>query len=76
MANGSPRERGKAKAQAEAEYLDREPALEAEHVMACSRVGPARGQTKVAPQVERPVLWNSARGCEGQAFLLAQDDFG
>ena len=39
MANGSPRERGKAKAQAEAEYLDREPALEAERVMARSRVG-------------------------------------
>ena len=56
MANGSPRERGKVEAQAEAEYLDREPALEAERVMARSRVGPAWGQAKVAPQVEWPVL--------------------
>ena len=39
-----------------AEYLDREPALEAERVMARSRVGPAWGQAKVAPQVEWPVL--------------------
>ena len=56
MVNGSPRERGKAEAHAGAEYPDREPALEAERVMARSRVGPARGQAKVAPQVERPVL--------------------
>ena len=28
--------KGKGPAQAKAEYLDREPALEAEHVMACS----------------------------------------
>ena len=53
MVNGSPRERGKAPAQAaKAEYLDREPASEAERVIARSRVGPVRGQAKVAPQVK------------------------
>ena len=52
MVNGSPRERGKAATHVKAEYLDREPASEAEHVMACSRVGPVRGQAKVAPQVK------------------------
>ncbi len=56
VVNGSPRERGKAEAQAEAEYLDREPALEAERVMARSREGLERDQAKVAPQVEWPVL--------------------
>ena len=77
MVNGSPRERGKAEAHAEAEYLDREPALEAEHVMACSRVGPARDQAKVAPQVRKACPLELRKELRRTGlFDLREDDFG
>ena len=57
-----------------AEYLDREPALKADCVMAQSKVGLGNTKSKkVAPQVTKPVLLNICV-CEclrGQAFFFA-----
>ena len=75
MANGSPRERGKVKAQAEAEYLDREPALEAERVMARSRVGPS-GPSKGGTAGLKACPLELREELQRTGFLLAEDDFG
>jgi hypothetical protein len=57
-----------------AEYLDREPALKADCVMAQSKVGLGNTKSKkVAPQVTKPVLLNICvcKCLRGQAFFFA-----
>ena len=59
----------------EAEYLDREPALEAERVIARSRVGPS-GPSKGGTAGLKACPLELRKGSQRTGFLLAGDDFG
>ena len=67
------RGKGERPSTGEAEYLDREPALEAERVIARSRVGfLMEAKQRWHRRLSKPVLWDFERSREGQAFLIVR----